>query len=152
MRQRIKPCPTVSGNDTTTMSNTTTQNATETATASKMPDFGNGRYSPLMLEAYRDALRLTKMSPSEAEAFARLLGADLGRAFSAAPSKVTYGKANSHGRLTMKEAAGLKGIVATRPISIARLLSLANDLSKEAQALGGVSVTFNVDSAKPVEA
>lgn len=114
----------------------------ETATVSNKVEFGNGRYSATMAEFYRDALRLTTLEPKDCEALARNLGADLGRQNLVASIK--YGKANAEGRLTLKEVASIKGVVATKAMSLARLMSLANDLSKEAKALGTVDVTFNV--------
>jgi hypothetical protein len=93
------------------------------------PDFGSGRYSAVMAEAHTDCLRLVTKESARAEKFARQLGADLGRAMAASPVAVKYGKANKDGRMTLKEAASVKGIAVTNSMSLARLLAMANDIN-----------------------
>ncbi len=122
-----------------------TVNTTANTTANTKPDFGSGRYSSVMAEAYSDALRLTGMDKATAEKFARDLGSDLGRALAKSPVSVGYGKANKDGKMTLKEASSVKGIYATRPITLARLLSLANDLAKQAKPLCDVQVSFEIE-------
>lgn len=115
------------------MSNTatvTTSPITTVAPAkSGKPDFGDGRYSAVMREAFADCQRLVSQDATKAEAFARQLGADLGRAMAAIPVKVGYGKANKDGRMTLKEAASVKGVTSTNALTLARLISLANDVN-----------------------
>lgn len=83
-----------------------------------------------MAEAYSDCLRLVSQDASKAEAFARQLGADLGRAMAAAPVKVKYGKANAEGKMSLKEAtASVKGVTSTNALTLARLISMANDVN-----------------------
>lgn len=113
------------------MSNTATvtqATTTTTAPAAKV-EFGEGRYSAVMREAYTDALRLVTDDSAKAEKFARQLGADLGRAMAASPVKVGYGKANKDGRMSLKEAATVKGVVSTQPLALARLITAANDIN-----------------------
>lgn len=92
-------------------------------------DFGNGRYSAVMAEAHADCLRLISSDAAKAEKFARQLGADLGRAMSASPVSVKYGKANKDGRMTLKEAASVKGVTVTNAMTLGRLLAMANDIN-----------------------
>lgn len=101
----------------------------DTAKPIAKPDLGNGRYSAVMAEAHADCLRLVSKDTAKAEKFARQLGADLGRAMSASPVSVKYGKANKDGRMTLKEAASVKGVTVTNAMSLGRLISMANDIN-----------------------
>lgn len=95
----------------------------------KGPDFGEGRYSCVMREAYADSLRLVTDDPAKAEAFARQLGQDLGRAMSETPVSVRYGKASKDGKMTLKEAATVKGVTARNSLTLGRLIAMANDIN-----------------------
>lgn len=129
------------------MSNTATTQAPQAqATSTSRPDFGQGRYSGLMSEAWSDARRLTNLDDKAAEKFARDLGSDWGRV---AP-KVTasYGASRS-GQTTLKEVATAKGVLETRAITLARLLAEANKLKQLASKSGllgaNVEITIEVD-------
>lgn len=105
--------------------------APEPAPEPTSPDFGDGRYSSLMREAYRDAQRLTDLPPERCERFARDLGSDWGRA--QCKVKATYGKTKSDGTTTLKDVGSAK-IVETRSISLARILVKVNELKALTEA------------------
>lgn len=94
------------------------------------PDFGNGRYSPLMSEAYDDAMTVFKLSSERAAKLARAIGADLGAFFANQPVEVKLGKMNKDGKLTIAEACKVKGITCTNAISALRALNYAADAGK----------------------
>lgn len=71
-------------------------------------EFGNGRYSPVMSELYRDTQRLLGFSKEQAHVTSERLGIDLGR-LSAAKAEITYGKkVDKDGYRTVREAAKAK--------------------------------------------
>lgn len=109
-----------------------------TATRKVEVDFGSGRYSGVMQEAYKDALRLTDLTPERAEQFARDLGSDLGRANWSAATK--YGKSGKDGLTSVKEVAKAK-LTETRAITLARILSAYNDANTLAKKSGLLDVT-----------
>lgn len=94
---------------------TNTQVAEETSTQTEtkrkvlLGIFGNGRYSPAMLELYRDSQRLLKFTKEQAHVTAARLGIDAGQLQS---EQVTlkYGRtANKDGLRTLKEVTkGMK--------------------------------------------
>lgn len=86
-----------------------------------MVDFGAGKYSKIMLELYRDAFVLLKLTPKEAELAARSYGADLGR-LQTHVQKVTLGRVTkSTETLTLRESAMIKGVPLWNSIRIAKL-------------------------------
>lgn len=93
----------------------------KTATVVK-PDFGNGRYSPLMEEVYADAQTVFKVDSAKAEKLARVVANDVGAAMASCPVDVRLGKLNKDGRLTIAEVAKMKGIVITKSIGVLRAL------------------------------
>ena len=99
-------------------------------TAKGKPDFGQGRYSSAMAEAYSDALRLLPVTASQAERFARALGSDLGAV--KFDGGVKYGATNKDGKLTLREAATAKGHPETMAFTFARFLSDVNEAHKRA--------------------
>lgn len=124
------------------MSTNTVAPATVTTTPSPdapgKPDFGNGRYSGLMSEAYRDAIRLTDLSSAKAEDFARQLGSDWGRVKLSV--SVKYGNSTKDGAVSLKEVAKAK-TTETKAITLARLLDRANELKALAGKSGLLDVT-----------
>lgn len=102
--------------------------------ASTKPDFGQGRYSPVMEEFYGDLCRLTEIGSEAAEKAARELGRDLGRYFAGQSVAVKYGRANKDGKLNLAEAAKLKGVTMTHAITLAAMVAGVNDLNKSFKA------------------
>lgn len=96
----------------------------------KRPDFGNGRYSPLMDEVYDDSQTVYKLSPDKAEKLARKIATDLGAIMASQPVEVKLGKMNKDGKLTISEASKLKGFTVTLPIFALKGLHYAAEAGK----------------------
>lgn len=95
--------------------------ATEQKDKAKYGDFGQGRYSALAMEAYKDAKRLLGLTEKQADKFARTLSADWGRAQFTVAGK--YGnKADAEGFTTLREVSKAK-VKETRAITLARGLT-----------------------------
>lgn len=93
--------------------------------------FGNGRYSPLMLECYRDSQVVFKLDEAQADKLARAIARDFGAAMTNAPVDAKVGKAvNKDGQVTLSEAAKLKNITITNPLFALRALQYAADAGK----------------------
>jgi hypothetical protein len=79
-----------------------------TNTAVVIGNFGNGRYSSVMAELYRDTQRLLGFSKEQAHITAARLGVDLGR-LSSGEAKVSFGKSvTKDGFRTIKEVCSVK--------------------------------------------
>lgn len=95
-----------------------------------MVEFGNGKYSKIMLELYRDSFVFLKLTPKEAELAARSYGADLGR-LQTHVQKVTLGRVSkSTETLTLRESAMIKGVPLWNSIRIAKLCVAFADVWK----------------------
>jgi hypothetical protein len=89
--------------------------------------FGNGRYSAVMEELYKDIQRIFNISAEQAEKVARQFGSDFGAAMASQPVSVKYGKKLSDdGKLTLAESCRAKGITATNSIMVARACDWVN--------------------------
>lgn len=97
-------------------------------TTAKSVDFGNGRYSAVAMETYRDAIRVIGLPASQAEKLARSLASDLGRQNFQAT--MNYGKTTSKGTATLREVATAKGVVETYAISLARFINTLDNARK----------------------
>jgi hypothetical protein len=93
------------------------------------PDFGSGRYSAVMAEFYADLGRLTKLHPAVCEKAARQLGVDLGRLMASQPVAIKYGNVTKEGKMSLAEAARLKGVTATYVLSLAKEVAAANEIN-----------------------
>lgn len=82
-----------------------------------------------MTEFYADTGRLTNLTAEKREKAARQLGVDLGRAFAAQPVEVKYKSINKDGRMTLAEAAKVKGFMATPALSLAKEIAAANEIN-----------------------
>lgn len=101
----------------------TTQNEQSTVKV----NFGNGRYSAVMEELYKDLQRIFVIPADKAEKVVRQFGSDFGAAMAAQPVSVKYGKKLSDdGKLTLAESCRAKGITATNSIMIARACDWVN--------------------------
>jgi hypothetical protein len=109
------------------MSNTIVQPTEQKAVK---PNFGSGRYSPLMEECYNDAMAVFKLNSAKAESLARDIASDLGNIFASATVKVKVGSVNKDGKLTLSEASKVKGMTCTLPISALKALDFANQAGK----------------------
>jgi len=113
---------------------TTQANATQSQ-VSGVVDFGNGRYSPLMAECFKDLQRVFKLDIVPAEKLARQIGTELGAIMANAPVDVRLGKANKDNKMTVSEAAKVKNLTQTWAILALRAINYANDATRN-----GVSV------------
>lgn len=92
--------------------------------------FGNGRYSPLMEECFHDLQTVFKLSPEKAEYIAKAIGSEVGALMRNQPVTVKVSKANDDGKVTIAEAAKMKGITVTDTILVLRSLQWANEAVK----------------------
>lgn len=119
---------------------TTTQNAPVPATASvnnpisqvKIGDFGNGRYSPLQGEIFKDVKDFFGLSEKAADKVARRCARDFGDVMAnhttIGLAQVKTGKINKDGKLTIGEAASkVKNVTQTYGILVIRMLNYIND-------------------------
>lgn len=90
-------------------------------------DFGNGRYSALMAECYKDAKAIFKLDNKQAESLARKIASDVGAAMAHASIEVKVGKTNKDGKLTLSEASKIKNLAQTYPILALRAMRYANE-------------------------
>lgn len=112
---------------------------TETVKTNLTPDFGNGRYSGMMGELFRDLCAIlpesrkgTSVKPevSVAERIARQFGSDFGAAMATVVASGKVGKSiNGDGKITLSEATKAKTTV-TDAILIARAVAFANEAGK----------------------
>lgn len=105
-------------------------------------DFGGGRYSALMAEAFKDTKRLFGWDNEQAESYARALGAEYGRCLTG-NAAVKFGKLSEDGKVNMREAMSIKGITVTPCLSIALALVKANELKTLGFKLDGVLAPIN---------
>lgn len=89
--------------------------------------FGDGRYSSLMKECYKDAIRILHVTQDEAVKIAKAIGRDWGAAMASSDLKVKIGKANKDAKVTLSEAAKMKGVPLTNGIFILRAMQFANE-------------------------
>ena len=94
---------------------------------SAKPDFGNGRYSPLMEEVYHDSMTVFGLESAKAEKLAHNIANELGAIMSSRPVEVRLGKVNKDGKLTISEACKLKGFTMTNPIYALKALHYAGE-------------------------
>lgn len=94
------------------------------------PDFGQGRYSPLMDEVYDDAQTIFQLSPQTSEKLAKAVARELGAILANQPVEVKLGKTNKDGKLTISEACKVKNVTMTYPIFALKALNYANEAGK----------------------
>jgi len=107
-------------------------------------DFGNGRYSPLMSESFKDAKVIFGMNDKSAEKLARQIGSDFGAAMQDTIAASKIGKALSKdGKVTLSEASKAK-VTVTNALYLMRAMSFCNDAGK-------YGFSFSKTSWKPTE-
>lgn len=92
-------------------------------------NFGNGRYSGVAGELYRDAQRLLKLQRSQADKLARAFSSELGKLNSQVKS-VGISKPNKDGGVTLREACVTKGVTMTNSLALAKLCVLLQDAKR----------------------
>lgn len=124
----------------------------KTETKATKPDFGHGRYSPLMSEVFEDAQAVFGLSAKTAEKLARNIGTDYGVIMSGGSvgmSKVTLGKIDKNAKLTVKEAAtSVKGVSLTNTLYALKALCWAGEAGKNGFKWSESSFVVNDELAK----
>ena len=121
--------------------NTVEAPETSAKNTSAMPDFGNGRYSPIMQIAYKDAIRVIGLAPEKAELYAKAFGADLGQA-KVSPtemSNIKFGKVDKDGYTKIRETAK----------STAVKFSYSFELNKFIRGLDDLRGSIHIEPGKP---
>ena len=112
------------------MPETQIQSNTTQSQAPARPNFGEGRYSPLMEECYDDAMLIFKLDSLKAEKLAHAIAREIGDIMAHRPVEVKLGKVNKDGKLTIAEACKVKGVTMTYPIFALKALFYANEAGK----------------------
>lgn len=95
------------------------------------PNFGNGRYSALMEQTWKDGQVVFKLPSDKAEKLARQVGSDFGAAIAGAVVDAKIGKSiTKDGKTTLAEAAKVKGVTMTNALFALRSLGFAAELGK----------------------
>lgn len=93
--------------------------------------FGNGRYSALMDECYKDAKRLLGLDEIPADKLARQIGSDFGAMMRDAKVDAKVSKSVSKdGKVTLSEAAKVKGVTTTNALTALRVMQFQNEAAK----------------------
>lgn len=93
--------------------------------------FGAGRYSGLMLECFKDAKRLLKLAPEPAHKLALQIGSDFGALMKDAIVAAKVSKSiNKDGKVTLSEAAKVKGVTTTNALTALRVMQFMNEAGK----------------------
>jgi hypothetical protein len=102
----------------------------ETQAATHEANFGDGRYSPLMKECYKDIKVIFKLDEVKAEKLAKLIGSDFGAAMRQVQATSSIGKSLSKdGKVTLRDACKVK-TTETLPLRVMRALSYAAEAGK----------------------
>lgn len=108
----------------TTVETTNGETTSTTGAPKKVAiSFGNGRYSNVAEELFKDSQRLLLLDPAQAEKLARSYASDLGRISpKVAKDGITIGKPAKKDRtVTLKESTMLKGVTLTYSLALAKL-------------------------------
>lgn len=114
----------------TTLENTT--QAQPVKTQVELGEFGNGRYSPIMEELFRDTQRLLQFTETQAHATSARLGIDLGRLQVAKVKGIAYGKSvNNDGFRSIREMTQAVKVKDSWAIAIAFICAGLDALRKQ---------------------
>lgn len=93
--------------------------------------FGNGRYSQLMSEIFEDSQVLLKLNEEQADKLARAVGRDFGAYMSTVKVEAKVSRSiNKDGKVTLSEAAKMKGVTATIALEAMRVIQFMNEAGK----------------------
>lgn len=113
-----------------------TPNPTQSASDNKTqtPEFGNGRYSALMAEAYEDSMLILSLTSEQAEKLARQIGSDYGAIMASTTvtmDKAKVSKTSKDGKVTVSEAsAKVKNVTMTNALFALRTINYVNECGK----------------------
>lgn len=100
------------------------------------PDFGNGRYSHLMEQVYTQSQTVFKLPKDKAEKLARDISSEIGKVMANVKVDVKLGKVSKDGKLTISEAAKLKGFTTTNQVMALKALHYAAEAGKNGFSWG----------------
>lgn len=98
--------------------------------APSRPDFGSGRYSGLMETVYDDSQVIFRITKEQAEKLARQVASEVGAIMRNAQVDVKTGKASKDGKITLSEAAKMKGVSMTFALTSLKALHFAAEAGK----------------------
>jgi hypothetical protein len=107
----------------------------QTATVS-VPEFGNGSYSSLMLECYKDSMRIFKLDSKQAEKFARQVATELGAIRAQGKVEISFGRETKDGKITIYDFSKVKGVTITNTLTAVKALAYANQAGKNGFSSG----------------
>lgn len=107
------------------MTTTLAQSATNDK-ATKEISFGNGRYSNLMIEAFKDVKRIFKLTDDHAEKIAKQIGSDYGAAEQIGTIVGKLGKANKEMKVSVETSSKVKNVHLTFALTILYAIQFAN--------------------------
>lgn len=87
--------------------------------------FGDGRYSSIMGELYKDSQRLLQLTPKQAERLARQIGVELGRLNMT--NKIQFGRVTKNQQVTIREVASIKGVTMTHALNLNKACMVLQD-------------------------
>ena len=119
----------VNTNSNNIMTTTIEQSATNKQ-ATQEVSFGNGRYSPMMQEAFKDIKRVFKLEDNHAERIARQIGSDYGAAEQRGIVTGKLGKANKDNLVTVATSSKVKGVHLTPALTVLYAIQFANEAGK----------------------
>ncbi len=106
--------------------------------------FGNGRYSKVMSELFRDANNyLLDIDPAKADRLCRSFGAELGRLQAAEVKEIKFGKLGKNGDINLREVCDSIKVIASPAISIAKILSILDDARKHGMSYKDTKISLS---------
>ena len=110
------------------------------ATIENAPNFGNGRYGDFQRSLYADSQALLGMSKQAAEKFAKAAATDFGLAMAQAKIEGKVSKPTGKDmKVTLSEAAKMKGVHSTLPLSLVHALQWMGEAGKHGVSYGKTS-------------
>ena len=109
--------------------NTLEQSAVN-SNATREITFGNGRFSALMSESFKDCKRIFRMDDTHAERIAKQIGSDYGAAESSGIITGKLGKANKDMKVTVASSCKVKNVQLTFALTVLYAIQYANEASK----------------------
>lgn len=128
-----------------TTTNMETTIATSATITTSRPEFGAGRYSAVMSNAYDNIQRMFGVSDKAAEKFARAVATQVGALMKSerVDANIRVGKASKDNKITVSEAAKLKGATGTPELAIFHAMAWAQDAMKHGISFGRTDWKLN---------
>jgi hypothetical protein len=114
-----------------------------------VPNFGAGRYSPLMKSVFEQSQVIFKLTPEQAEKLARQVAADFGAGMKNVQAEAKIGKSiNKDGQVTLSDASKVKGITCTNALFAMQSLAWCMEAGKHGFQWSGTQWALSVNSDK----